>query len=500
MKNILQRIFFKSIDNYGYWIILAVIVKALFFAFMIHQDISKVEPGTIYVKAGDTDSYIAPVENLISKGAYSPDFRMPGYGALYFLFRLLLPLRSALNFLALTQLLLGAVSVYFLALAIRDIFRRDDLFYIMFYGYLLSTYTSIFDVLILTESLAVSSLIFAVFCFIRGTHKCNNVLLFLSGFFLTWSIFLRPFLLPLMVFFIVALFLSFTRNAVYCSSKAIKAVVVFLLPFLLIDGAWMVRNHRLYNKIIPLQQNVYYLDSKKDRIQMGLWDFIKSWGGDCVSWNPQAEINWFEYTKHVDNIKIPGYIYTSKFNYDDLVDVKKYIAFSKDETLPLSERNRFGQLAADKLSEYTESIKKEKPYLYYVSARLQLVKKFLLHSGTYNLFSKTIRELNIAEIMFKLLMTLVYFFVVIFGFIGVVFLFFKGCCLNDKFLIAAIPLYIITFFPIVFAIIEYRYFVTAYPFMLACAVYVFVQIYDVAIISLRKTTGVRYGLCGNSRK
>jgi len=59
-------IFFKNINNYGYWIVIAVIVKALFFAFMIHQSASKVEPGTVYVKAGDTDLYIEPIENFIS--------------------------------------------------------------------------------------------------------------------------------------------------------------------------------------------------------------------------------------------------------------------------------------------------------------------------------------------------------------------------------------------------------------------------------------------------
>lgn len=500
MKNILQRIFLKNIHNYGYWIVLAVIVKALFFSFMIHQNISKVEPGTIYVKSGDTGSYVAPIENFISKGEYSPDFRMPGYGALYFLFRMLFPLRLVLNFLAITQLLLGALSVYFLALIARDIFRSNDFFYMVFYGYLLSTYTSIFDVFILTESLAVSILIVTMFCFIRGMHKRNNVLLFLAGLFLTWSIFLRPFLFPLLIFFIIALVLFFKRSTNCGNFTAMKGIIIFLLPFLLIDGAWIIRNQRIYNKIIPLQQRIYYL--KQDKMEIRLLNFIKSWGGDCVSWNPKAEINWFEFMEHADDIKrqikdirFPDYIYTSKFDHDNLVDIKKYISFSKDKALPLSEQNRFRQLASDELFKCTESIRKEKPYLYYITSRLKLFKKFLLHSGTYNLFSKTAEELNAAELMFKLMSTLLYFSVVIFGFIGVVFLFFKRCFLDGKFLIAAIPLYIIIFFPIIFRIIEYRYFALAYPFMLVCASCVFFQ-----IISLRKTRGVKYGSCRLNRK
>lgn len=451
----------------------------------------KTKTGVIYVTGGDTNSYIAPIENLISKGVYSPDFRMPGYGAPYFLFRLLLSKVNALNLLALTQLLLSALSVYFLALVVRDIFEREDLFYITFYGYLLSTYTSIFDIFILTESLAVSSLIFSVFCFVRGANKNKNVLLFLSGCFLTWSVFLRPFLLPLIGLFIVVL--VFLRKAGHSRLKVAKAIIIFLLPFLLIDGAWAVRNYKLYGKIVPLQKSVRYPGEENDKIMVNLVDFLKSWGGDYTYWNPKAEINWFGYAENVDNIKkqvkdikFPDYIYTSRFNYNSLVSVKNYIAFSKDKTLPAEERNKFRELAADRLREYAYSIKKEKPYLHYIYAPSLLFKKFLFHSGTYNLFNKTVKELNVIEFAFKLLMTLMYFFVVIAGLIGAMILFFKKRGIDNKFLVAAVPLYLILFFSVVFRGCEYRYFVTAYPFMLVCAAYTSILIYDMLAVNYRR--------------
>lgn len=478
LRRALQRVFLKNINNYGYWIILAIVIKALFFTFMLHQSIPEAGKGILYVKAGDTDTYIEPVENLISEGMYSPDFRMPGYGALYLLFRLLVSGANALNLLALTQLFLSALSVYFLALAVKDIFKRNALFYITFYGYLLSTYTSIFDIFILTESLAVSSLIFAVFCFIRGTNKNSNVLLFLSGCFLTWSIFLRSFLLPLIGLFIVVLVLFCLRNGDYSRIKVLKAIIVFVLPFLLIDGAWIARNYRLYGRIIPLQKSIFSPEQKDDKIFMNLVGFLQSWGGDCVYWNPKAEINWFDYLKNENDvkkrskeIKIPDYIYTSKFNYDSLLNVKKYIAFSKDKSLSTNERNKFKQLAEVSLHGYTDSIRKEKPFLYYVHAPLRVFKKFLFHSGTYNLFNRSFGELNITERAFKLFMTLIYVFVVVFGFIGVIILFFKERSVNNRFLVAAIPLYTILVVSFIFRFCEYRYFVTAYPFMLVCAFY-----------------------------
>ena len=445
----------------------------------------KTGAGIIYATRGDSNSYIEPIENLISKGAYSPDFRMPGYGALYFLLRLLLSKANALNLLALAQLFLDALSVYFLALIVRDIFEREVLFYITFYTYLLSTYTSIFDIFILTESLAVSSLIFAVFCFVRGANKNNKALLFLSGCFLTWCIFLRPFLLPLMGLFMAVLILFSLRNTGYSRIKVAKSIIVFLLPFLLIDGAWIARNYRLYGRIIPLQKSIFYPRQKDDKVLMNLVSFLRSWGGDGVWWNPKAEINWFGYVENVDSlkkqvkdIKFPDYIYTSRFNYNSLVSVKNYIAFSKDKTLPLHERNKFRQLAVDRLREYTDSIKKEKPYVYYIYAPLRLFKKFLFHSGTYNLFNKTVKELNIAELAFKLLETLIYLYIVIAGLIGAIILFFKERSINNKFLIAVIPLYIILCVSFGFRVIEYRYFVTAYPFMLVCAAYSSILVYN----------------------
>ena len=117
------------------------------------------------------------------------------------------------------------------------------------------------------------------------------------------------------------------------------------------------------------------------------------------------------------------------------------------------------------------SIKKEKPWVYYAYAPLSIFRKSFFHSGTYNLFNKTYVELTVTELIFKILMSLMYLFVVIGGLAGILMLFFKNYMINSKLLIAAISLYCSVIYPFVFRYADLRYFSPAYPFMLVCALY-----------------------------
>lgn len=488
-----KKIFLQGPDRYSYWIIIAIIVKALFFYFNISENIPDRKPGVIYKKGGDTGSYIEPIENFIKKGTYSPDFRMPGYGISYLLFRLIFSNLASLNLLALLQLFLSSISVYILALLVKDIFGSDKWFYASFYLYLFSTFVSIWDIYILTESFAVSGLIFSVFYFVRAMKNFNYASLCLSGLFLTWVVFLRPVSLVLFCLFISILLVVWIRDYRYTYSRIFKGIIVFLMAFLLIDGLWSTRNYKIYKRWIPLQRSITYPEDEKDVLFMSLMPFLQSWGGNIFWWNPKAEINWFEYKhnspmirKQIKDIQFPQYIYTSKFNYQDLLDVKDYIARSKDETISKDERDKYTRLTVERLDKYTDSIRKEKPWVYYVYAPLNLFRKFLFHSGTYNLFNRAYTELNLMELMFKVLMSMVYLFVVIAGLGGALILFFKNYTVNGKLLIAAISLYCTIIYPLGFRYAELRYFAPAYPFMLICGLYFSYEVYKI-VLNRRKT-------------
>src|SRR5208283_4201159 len=106
------------------------------------------------------------------------------------------------------QLAFSSLSVYLLALTSMNLFNKVQPFYFVFYLYAISSFASLFDSLLLSESLATSFLIIAVyffFLYFRGFstpapgfsgravapgHAKKDI--FFSGLFLTWVVFLRP--------------------------------------------------------------------------------------------------------------------------------------------------------------------------------------------------------------------------------------------------------------------------------------------------------------------
>jgi len=165
-----------------YWIVSAIIIKLTFSIIFItiHQHGHSINK--FYGRfGGDSSEYIGSIENFIKQGHYitnpqdirTSTRRMPGYGAVYYFPRLLFTQANALNILIILQILLSAVSVYYLALTAYLIFQKKTIFYITFFLYVFSTFVSIFDDTVLTESFSTSSLIFA-FYFLIKTLNTNS--------------------------------------------------------------------------------------------------------------------------------------------------------------------------------------------------------------------------------------------------------------------------------------------------------------------------------------
>src|SRR4051812_36913338 len=245
-------------SNWKFWLALALLVKTIFFIFKI------LEPGESYnyypqvfaLGGGDSNSYIQPIENLLTNGSYYDDYRMPGYGWLYFVLRLMLPMTGALNMMVIIQLILSAISVYVLALIARKIFQRDSCFYVCFFLYLISTFVSLYDYQLLTESFCTSALIFSTYFLLTANEAKGKLLL--SGLFLTWSIFLRPVMAPILLIFGIYFFFKIERKKTGPSSSQWSKLFVFMIPLILIDGSWVLRNYCKYKEVIPLTRSVFY--------------------------------------------------------------------------------------------------------------------------------------------------------------------------------------------------------------------------------------------------
>ena len=248
---------------------------------------------------------------------------------------------------------------------------------------------------------------------------------------------------------------------------------MFLLPFIIIDGAWVFRNYQLYNRIIPLTKHRFY--SSTEFTYLGHLNYIlQAYGGSVALWEPDADIQFFRPKKGFKiKVKVvpPPYIYTSQFNYDSLLIVRSLIADMQDEKLDSAKHKAEEQELIYRMDKYTKSIQDEKPFLFYVWARVRFFKTFLIHSGTHNLFYKGSSELNIVELLAKVFYSFLYVVVLIGGFAGSFYLVYLGLKNTDYLLMGTIGLYFAFVTPVVVRMDQIRYFVPGYPFFVIALIF-----------------------------
>jgi len=471
MLKFLRRIFLKNPDNWKYWIIIALFFKGVVFLLLISKDDYNPFEGFWGAVSGDTYHYLKPIENLIITCSYDPDFRMPGYGIFYLPLFYLFSKATALNILILLQYLFASISVYLLALISKKIFKSHSLFYLTFYLYLISTYSNIYDSILLTESFTTSFLIFLIYFFLKWKEEGTNFYLIISGICITEVVFLKPVFLPVIILFILLII----TNRAYSKKFIGKSIFLFLLPFLIIDGLWIYRNYLQYQKIIPLTSSVIYPVSKNSIFYLAM-KFTQSWGGSIVYWDSTSEMRWLGIgeinPRKLPATQIPSIIYTTQFNEDSLIALREGIIIDQtDSAMSAVEKQAFADKIKDRLYRYTNSIKNEKRWLYYIVAPILLTKKFFIHSGTNNLFNKSNDELNLLEYAVKIFYSLFYFTTIMFGFLGLLLLIKKSYPINPISLITGIVAYVSIVYPIIFRFCEPRYFIPVWPFLIICESY-----------------------------
>ena len=471
-------------SNYIFWLLLALIIKSLFFSYKVsfeHRTVANENyKETFAMEGGDSYSYFEPVDNYISSGKYYgkiyEDYRMPGYGAIYFILCKFFSVPVALNILVLLQLLLSAISVYVLASISFSLFRSDLSFYLTYFLYLISTYVSLYDPLLLSESFCCSALIIGIYFLLN--HKSSKWNLLLAGIFFAWCVFLRPIMFPLLGIACFVLMIDMRNTVKRSVFQKLKLCFVFLIPFVITDGLWIVSNYKKYDRIIPLTKSKYY-PNIEDSYWAGLLPFINAIGGSHMFWQPGSEMSFFiDSPGYIDRkviATLPDNIYTSKFNLDSLNMIRQLIKEADAPTLDSAEKNALINTINSKMYTYTTSIQVEKPYLFYFGSRIKALKAFFIHSGTYNLFNKASYDLTTIEYLLKLFYSILYLIVIVGGFIGSFMLITKGIKLPHYLLISLIAFYLALVFPLGLKVSEYRYFVPGYPIFCIATVYVIIS-------------------------
>lgn len=458
------------------WLILALFFKLIFFVwftYSLHQiwPENKIVKG-VFVKSWEYGDYLYPVENLIDHGSYySWDNdkneklymnRMPGflpiYGPLYFLGGR----EYAYFFLVLLHYIADVLGVYLLSLCALKLFKDKKAFYFTFFIYAISAFVTTYNNHGYSEPFCVFTLILSIYFLIKALTEKKDIFFLFSGLFFCWSIFFRAATGSLIVVFpLIILFFekfSLTRWRWY-----FKSLTLFLFPFLFFISIWTIRNYRIANQIVPLANTTEIISNKQTR---ALFKLIIAWGGDVQPWNPKSEGRWFKPPfdkrfdkKHSETNPFKDYIFTKQYGFKEIKDLRYYYSSSVDPNNSSGVQAMYADSVVTLVAKYIKAFKEEKPFHYYVTAKLNLFKDFIFVRQTYALpFEQNTLYHKLVRAFFFLL----YYLVMTGGLLGVFWAFFKAE--RSIKLFALLPMVYIGGY-IMLGYIENRYLAEAYPLM-----------------------------------
>ena len=470
--NTAHTFFFPSHYSAWSWIGISFIIKTpLFIGDLCLNIEDEIEiPGFWSLWHGDSSSYTTPIDSLINGTGYNPDYRMPGYGVVYLVFRLFLREGHALNGVLLTQLFCAILAVYFLAKTSFLLTKRKNVFHLTFYGYAFLIYSSLFDTFILSESLTISVTIFFVYTLVRFYKTRKNKYLIYLGIFYTFIVFAKPVYLPLALLVGYVFLIILTREKQSFISMFKKALI-FLIPFLIAESAWVTRNYKEHGKLVFLF-NGYLYPFIENGLEEDVFTVILAQGESVCYWEENdAKVLWFYHNpdslrKGIDpKEELPDYLYTKEYPRDSLIELaglfythRHLRKDSADQSVLLPIKQRGVTLAKN----YIDSFKNEKPYYYHIHSRLKLVKEFFeepfgfFEWHYYSPFKKILVGIHFAS----------YLLVLILGFFGFFYFFNQLFKWDIKAVVVLVVAYTFLIFPIILRYCENRYLAPAFPFIL----------------------------------
>lgn len=499
------------------WITTGIVVKFLLYGLFLYlravnynySPLTSNGTFQLYVDAFDTKSYLLPVENLLARGEYIEDFseplsrviRMPGYGAIYLVFRMAADAETAKNLLVLLQLIASGMATYCLALIGYRLTGKPVVFYVTFFLYAFSTFLSMYDMFVLTESLAASAVVYSLYFILSsikgskdGAWEVGYGSLMGAGGLLALAVFMRPVIAFLFVpyagfvFCTVWAALSREEKAWYPKLKRTVAPLVALgSVFVVGELAWVARNYAALGTFVPAQYNSWAQttgEPEKD-VEYHSLKWIRAVGGDCIFYEPNSLASWLFANEFCgEDYQLPATIYGSAYQKEALVRLRQHFLHYKQRfglfssalhiynqgsasAVDADAKRREAIYLNDTFAAYTESYIRTHPFDYYVTNRVKLLKQFLVHSGVGIMplkpFSTLVQEKSLGQLCLKVGWVLLYWMVLAGGFGGLVYFLRRPS--PQRVLVVTCMVGSIVIFPFLVQIVDSRFLCLAYPFL-----------------------------------
>jgi hypothetical protein len=420
--------------------------------------------------AGDTSGYIDPFEKLHSEGVYTDGYRMPLYGFLYFLFRLILTRIMALNVLILFQIFVTSLAVIYTGKIVYAVTKSKAFGLITILVTCLAFQTALYDWILLPQALVSAFLIFFAYHSICYFKKLSDRNLWFALLFSFLILFLYPVFVCILFFlFAAGLYTNRQQKLLY-----VKKLLIVSLPLIALEGLWMYRNYVVFSIPHPLAATYNAFGAKEDNeFKHELFQFGMATGVDICAWQPNSELRYFQHMKVPLATGGDGFDSTASFpvqllkgtpiTTDSLLDLKRKIADVRESHDSLKT-----DIVEAELNRFTGYIKNEKPFHYWIGSRIRILTLFFNYRGNDSIF---FREGNNSAFS-RLLKPYVQLLYSVFFFISLLFplsMFANHKSVAHWFLVG-MYLYVIFIFPVVFKVIEHRYFSSGFPFIVLAAI------------------------------
>lgn len=455
-----------SDDRTRTWLPVVFVIKAVLFAYFGGQFYGHWEPALltkgIAVSTGDSPGYYNPAEHFVQGEGYDSACRMPALVPLYAPFSFLLGADNAKVAMVVLQFLLSVISVIALGRWAQFLWKKPYVFQGVVLLYSISSFVSIWDHYLMSDSFSTSFFIFSLYFLSRHFEKESYRFVFLSGLFLAWAVFFRQ--VFLIAYPAVALLLFFGEKKNF--TAFFKSGLAFIFPLTLAVGMWSqytkVKTGERIWLVAPLE-NCFATYTGEYQALAG---FMIDMGYGEPFWTEGSLPQWMLRSReNMPMPPVPERHFTSVCNADSLVLLREqYRMFIRSSG---AQQDSIGQIIQSRVKLYREVYKSEHPLNFYFLNRLRHAKIFLLPMRVDNLPGPSYPEMNPLEKAVKIFYIFLFGVVVIFGVIAMILQMRKSVRIALWYLI---PFSIFIALALVLGYVEQRYFVPVYPLMVVTSV------------------------------
>jgi hypothetical protein len=217
-----------------------------------------------------------------------------------------------------------------------------------------------------------------------------------------------------------------------------------------------------------------------------LYRFIQSWGGSVIDCDNKSAFVWFGHRlpnqpDSMDAPPPPSYIYTYAFNADSLNHIRSMIIYLRKSANPGD--TVYQNQINHKLILYSESVHKEKPFLYYFWAPFFHRLPMFLYGAETKLYLARGQSFGLWASFFEACNHFFYLALLFLGLAGMVLMLFTSKDLLN-FLVPLIPLYTMIIHPIILGFYNSRYLMPAWPFIIMGAAYFILYLFRKLFVPL----------------